>query len=336
MLTRKRLRRLEAVIGSVSDTTDTVVQENDGKFADDAFLHFGSGSGGLADLINYDSKMGWSASDNRLQIIPFRPTVAEQSRAHGLHIDLDSFFTGEVSGQNRGVTINGERANSGADITGDSHDWGLSVEYTNRAQLAAGAYARAFNVSAQNRQSGIAAELRGAMIAVRQRGDGGTVGIIRGQQTDVQVNVGAAVATSYVEGHRVEMQLEAHGPAHSDTAGSAAFIADQRTDGQYNNLPMAFAVRNRGTSNCDGFLYGMDFYDSRRPTCKNAEIRMMTADSGGLPCIIATTTGTDDNSIRADLGADNSIADGSIAISVVDGSGKLFQKQNDVWIDMQA
>ncbi|MGB2987137.1 MAG: hypothetical protein WBE26_14795 [Phycisphaerae bacterium] len=38
----------------------------------------------------------------------------------------------------------------------------------------------------------------------------------------------------------------------------------------------------------------------------------------------------------SDVGADSTVADGSLYISVVDGAGKLFQKQNDTWVDLQA
>jgi hypothetical protein len=52
--------------------------------------------------------------------------------------------------------------------------------------------------------------------------------------------------------------------------------------------------------------------------------------------VLFTGTATDDAGIVADVGADTLWADGCLYISVVDGAGKLFQKQNDVWVDLQA
>lgn len=60
-------------------------------------------------------------------------------------------------------------------------------------------------------------------------------------------------------------------------------------------------------------------------------------DANGLPCILACGAGhTNDAGIVAAIGADALWADGSLYISCVDGGGKLWQKQNDVWIDLQA
>lgn len=57
---------------------------------------------------------------------------------------------------------------------------------------------------------------------------------------------------------------------------------------------------------------------------------------GGVPGGIYFGAATDDAGIVAQVGADNTISDGSLYISFVDGAGKLFQKQNDVWVDLQA
>ena len=78
--------------------------------------------------------------------------------------------------------------------------------------------------------------------------------------------------------------------------------------------------------------YGIDF----SPQTFTAEMIMATKDAGSLPCIIASGTATDDAGIVSDVGADSNWADGSLYISVSDGAGKLFQKQNDVWVDLQA
>lgn len=59
-------------------------------------------------------------------------------------------------------------------------------------------------------------------------------------------------------------------------------------------------------------------------------------DANGLPAAIFSGSATSDGTIVSDIGADTNWADGSLYISVVDGAGKLFQKQNDVWVDLQA
>lgn len=63
---------------------------------------------------------------------------------------------------------------------------------------------------------------------------------------------------------------------------------------------------------------------------------LVGVDAGALPCGIYFGVATDDAGIVAQVGADNTIADGSLYISIVAGAGKLFQKQNNVWVDLQA
>jgi hypothetical protein len=66
------------------------------------------------------------------------------------------------------------------------------------------------------------------------------------------------------------------------------------------------------------------------------DIQVQAVDAGSLPCVIFSGAATNDAGIVSDIGADTLWADGSLYISVVDGAGKLFQKQNDVWVDLQA
>jgi len=66
------------------------------------------------------------------------------------------------------------------------------------------------------------------------------------------------------------------------------------------------------------------------------DMKLQAEDAGSLPCVIHSGSATDDSGMVSDVGADNTIADGSLYISVVDGAGKLFQKQNDTWVDLQA
>ena len=265
-----------------------------------------------------------------------RQSTTTPTRAHGIVVNFDSLFTGVGAKQQRGLSMSGDRT-SGYVMGGDAHDMGIVYDYTNYAvNTPAGAYARGASIALTNRGSGTIEALQGAFISVKQRGDGGAITNLKGVHVDLVHNVGGTAATGTEEGVRVEIQMEANGPAHADTTGNAAFIADQRTDGVYTNLPDGYALRNRGTSSCKGFRYGLDFYDSRAATCDLAEIRFMTADAGGLPCILASGTAGNDGAIVADIGADTLWADGSLYIEVADGGGNLWQKQNDVWVDLQA
>ena len=58
-------------------------------------------------------------------------------------------------------------------------------------------------------------------------------------------------------------------------------------------------------------------------------------DENGLPAIIVAGVSASDVEIVAEIGADTLWADGSLYIEVKDGAGKLWQKQNDVWVDLQ-
>jgi hypothetical protein len=59
-------------------------------------------------------------------------------------------------------------------------------------------------------------------------------------------------------------------------------------------------------------------------------------DANGLPTIFATGAATTDAGIVTQVGADALWADGSMYVSVVDGGGLIFQKRNDVWVDIVA
>lgn len=58
-------------------------------------------------------------------------------------------------------------------------------------------------------------------------------------------------------------------------------------------------------------------------------------DANGLPAVIFAGISASDVEIVAEVGADTLWADGSLYIEVKDGAGKLWQKQNDVWVDLQ-
>ena len=252
-------------------------------------------------------------------------------RQYGFKVEMDDFFTSAASSspQNRAMRISGDRTTV---MGGDAHDWLLELGYTNEAiNTPAGSYARGLSVSLNNSDAGEIDRLEGVFISCRQRGDGDAITSLLPLRVDLVHNVGGEAATGIEAGVAVEIQMEANGPAHADTTGNAGLRIDQRTSGVYTNLPDGIQLRNRGTSSCKGYRYGVDFYDSRAATCDTAEVRMMTADAGGLPCVIASGVATDDAGIVAEVGADAAIADGSIYLSVVDGAGTFWQKRNDTW-----
>lgn len=82
----------------------------------------------------------------------------------------------------------------------------------------------------------------------------------------------------------------------------------------------------------NGHKEAHDGYDAGVPLKGFARLTVV----GGVPGGIFFGAATDDAGIVAQVGADNTIADGSVYFSFVDGAGKIFQKQNDVWIDLQA
>jgi hypothetical protein len=64
--------------------------------------------------------------------------------------------------------------------------------------------------------------------------------------------------------------------------------------------------------------------------------KVLGTDANGLPCGMFCGISASDAEIVAEIGADTLWADGSLYVECKDGAGKLWQKQNDVWIDLQA
>ncbi len=254
------------------------------------------------------------------------------ARVTGFKVEADNLFTaGSGATQSRAMRIDGERAATNV-MGGDAHDWLLELGYTNRAiNTPAGSYARGLSITLNNRAAGEIDRLEAGFFTARQRGDGDAITSLYPLRLDLVHNVGGEAATGQEVGLAIEIQMEAIGPAHTDTTGNAGIRIDQRTDGVYANLPDAIQVRNRGTSASKGFRYGLDLFDSRAQTCDLGMVRMMHVDSGSLPAIWTSGTATDDSGIVSDIGADTLWADGSMYSSIVDGAGKLFIKTNDVW-----
>lgn len=124
------------------------------------------------------------------------------------------------------------------------------------------------------------------------------------------------------------------------TEADGGFVAVLGGDSAQTNARAAFSVDNQNSVPGSGFDYVVDGahethdgYPAFAPLKAFARIAL---NAGGLPVILAFGVATDDAGIVAQVGADNTIADGSLYISHVDNAGKLFQKQNDVWVDLQA
>lgn len=249
------------------------------------------------------------------------------SRVYGFSVFADDLFSaGSGATQSRAMRIDGERVAANI-MGGDAHDWLLQLSYTNRAvNTPAGSYCRAISAEMQIRDSGAISSLQSGMFSTRVRGDAGAVPEQRPLRADLTHDVGAAAAAGLQECFRANIKIQAHGAAHADTAGASAIVANNDATGSYNNKPNAFAVRSLGQP----FGVLLDFYDSRVKLADKI-MRLPLVDSGGLPAYWFIGTQTDDNGIRGEVGADNTIADGSKYTSISDGAGDEFIKKSDVW-----
>ena len=250
------------------------------------------------------------------------------SRVYGFSIFADNLFgAGSGATQSRAVRIDGERPAANV-MGGDAHDWLMQLGYTNRAvNTPAGSYCRGISCDMQVRDSGAISSMQAALFSTRVRGDAGLVAEQKVMRVDLTHDVGAAAATGLQECIRANIKIHAHGATHADTTGAAAITVNNDATGSYNNKPDAFKVRSLGQP----FRYLLDFYDSRVKLDGGGIMRLPVVDSGSLPCVWFSGAQTDDNGIRGEVGADNTIADGSLYSSCSDGAGDLFIKVSDVW-----
>lgn len=304
----------------------------DCKVIDDKYIHFGTRSS-KSDLGTWDTKLGYSSSTQALVLDCVRAGATSPSYAYGLYVNggSDQFFAHTGAYKSRLVYIGGTR--TAAVAGGDSNDMLLDLGYSNYAlNTPAGHYARGVQVSLNNRGSGTIDSLNGVFSSVRQRGDGGAITSLYALKADVITNAGATAATGILAGFEAEFQLEANAPAAGDETGGYGVIMIQRTDGVYSPLPVAaFAARNRGTSSCKGWTYGLDLLDSRARTAL-ADIRLASADSDGVGGLILSGAGTDDTTIKADLVTRGiTAAHGSLYLSVVKGAGSAWSNKNGTW-----
>lgn len=111
-------------------------------------------------------------------------------------------------------------------------------------------------------------------------------------------------------------------------------------DGSVTTANAAFKIKSNNSTAGSGFGWVIDGCDAAHDGYLAATPRFgfarIAINSVDLPVGIYFGVATGDAAIVAQVGADNTIADGSLYISHLAGAGKLFQKQNDVWVDLQA
>lgn len=124
------------------------------------------------------------------------------------------------------------------------------------------------------------------------------------------------------------------------TECDGAFVAVIGGDSGQTKGDAAFGIDHQNSTAGSGFDYVVsgakaahDGYNAAVPLKGFARVAI---NSVSLPVGIYFGIATDDVGIVAQVGADNTIGDGSLYISHADNAGKLFQKQNDVWVDLQA
>jgi len=275
--------------------------------------------------------LGYDATEKCVTYTPTRPSATDPAYAYGQVWDNSSVFSGTGAVKGMGLYLTGSRDD--AVMGGDANDMQLKIDYTNEAVTSpAGAYARGLSVQMNNKTAGVLSALQGAFIGVRQRSTG-DCGSLEGLQIDVKIDSGKLAPTTEIRGLAVELNLCANAPA-----ASYGVIVSNITDGVYTVPTAAFKATNTGTNSCPGFSYGLDLMSSLAiasgKTVVDADIRFSQKDANELPCCLFTGTGTSDGTIVSDVGADTLWADGSIYIGVLDGAGTLWQKRNDVWVNI--
>ena len=131
-------------------------------------------------------------------------------------------------------------------------------------------------------------------------------------------------------GHFRAHTRDASGDGCFDGTGYGVLIENEAVGGNGQALDAAIAIHETNISG-GNFAYtdGIDMSDG---TYDKAEIVLRETVSGEKT-IIASGSAANDADIVTDVGADNTIADGSLYLSIVDGAGKIFLKQNDVWVE---
>jgi hypothetical protein len=120
----------------------------------------------------------------------------------------------------------------------------------------------------------------------------------------------------------------------------AGFVSVIGGDSVAVNANAAFGIDHLNSNPGAGFDWIVDghkeAHDTYNPGVPLKGFARLNVNSVNLPVGLYFGVAADDAGIVAQVGADATIGDGSLYISHADGAGKLFQKQNDVWVDIQA
>lgn len=123
---------------------------------------------------------------------------------------------------------------------------------------------------------------------------------------------------------------------HAD-AGVVSVIGG---DGGSVNANAAFGIDHLNSNSGAGFDWIIDghkvAHDGYNAGVPKKGFARLNRNSVNLPVGIYFGVATDDAGIVAQVGADNTVGDGSLYISHVDNAGLLFQKRNDVWVELTA
>lgn len=122
------------------------------------------------------------------------------------------------------------------------------------------------------------------------------------------------------------------------TAADGAVGAVLGGDSALTGADAAFFVDNQNTTPGSGFDYVLKgsklTHDGYPALVPRKAFMLIGYNSGDLPMILAFGVATSDATIVTQVGADNTVADGSLYISMLDNAGTLWQKRNDVWVSI--
>ena len=169
----------------------------------------------------------------------------------------------------------------------------------------------------------------------------GMFNVIGDALTKTKTYIGALIAKLSITGTNLSSYPRAALVAEVGdgvTEADGAICAVLGGDSAVTTADAAFSVDNQNSTSGSGFDYIIKgtkaTHDGYPQLVPKKGFALVTINSVSLPVGIYFGVATDDAGIVAQVGADNTIGDGSLYISLLDGSGGLFQKQNDVWEEL--
>jgi len=245
------------------------------------------------------------------------PTRQTDNYSYGLDINTDNFFRGGAAQKSYLLSVRGDRE-AEYPASGDSNDAYIKVGGSNYAYNDGNFIFRGINSGINNRSGGYLGTLEGASIGAQNKSGGyasttnamtltaenyGTV-TDRFGGLDILLKNEAAVATT-----EYGLRLRNENNSLATEVGAGVLLTDT------------------GANN--GWTYGIDMSGA---TVGVAEIVLKTT-TAGEKTIIASGSASDDAAIVTDVGADSTIADGSLYLEIADGAGSLWIKKADTWTE---